>query len=124
LRAAVAVAVLLRLGLAGGAWAAAQLLRHKRRKADAYLREVFRLLPGALRMPRPMRAIVLWRAAVLCLVPAARRRGMRGAGREAGRRRWWRWTPHLLNVNGAIVDLHPSVLRNFWTNYLRPVRRP
>ena len=45
------------------------LLRHKSRKADAYLREVFRFLPAAARMTGPMRAIFLWRAALLTIVP-------------------------------------------------------
>jgi cellulose synthase/poly-beta-1,6-N-acetylglucosamine synthase-like glycosyltransferase len=45
------------------------LLRHKYRKADAYLREIVRFLPEARRIPRPMRAIFLWRAALLTLVP-------------------------------------------------------
>jgi cellulose synthase/poly-beta-1,6-N-acetylglucosamine synthase-like glycosyltransferase len=45
------------------------LLRHKSRKADAYLREVFRFLPAVARMPGPMRGIFLWRAALLTLVP-------------------------------------------------------
>ena len=46
------------------------LLRHKVRKADAYLREVFRFLPDARRMPQPMRAVFLWRAALLTLAPS------------------------------------------------------
>src|SRR3954463_985174 len=45
------------------------LLRHKYRKADAYLREIVRFLPDVRRMPQPMRAIFLWRAALLTLVP-------------------------------------------------------
>ena len=45
------------------------LLRHKYRKADAYLREIVRFLPQVRRIPRPMRAIFLWRAALLTLVP-------------------------------------------------------
>jgi cellulose synthase/poly-beta-1,6-N-acetylglucosamine synthase-like glycosyltransferase len=45
------------------------LLRHKYRKADAYLREIVRFLPEVRRMPRPMRTIFLWRAALLTLVP-------------------------------------------------------
>lgn len=45
------------------------LLRHKYRKADAYLREIVRFLPEARRIPKPMRAIFLWRAALLTLVP-------------------------------------------------------
>ncbi|HEX9986218.1 MAG TPA: glycosyltransferase family 2 protein, partial [Thermoanaerobaculia bacterium] len=45
------------------------LLRHKYRKADAYLREIVRFLPSAPRIASPMRAIFLWRAALLTLVP-------------------------------------------------------
>jgi cellulose synthase/poly-beta-1,6-N-acetylglucosamine synthase-like glycosyltransferase len=45
------------------------LLRHKHRKADAYLREIVRFLPSVRRMPAPLRAIFLWRAALLTLVP-------------------------------------------------------
>lgn len=45
------------------------LLRHKYRKADAYLREIVRFLPSARRMASPMRAVFLWRAALLTLVP-------------------------------------------------------
>jgi len=45
------------------------LLRHKYRKADAYLREIVRFLPEVRRIPRPMRTIFLWRAALLTLVP-------------------------------------------------------
>jgi cellulose synthase/poly-beta-1,6-N-acetylglucosamine synthase-like glycosyltransferase len=45
------------------------LCRHKYRKADAYLREVFRFLPDARRMPLPMRNIFIWRAALLTIVP-------------------------------------------------------
>ncbi|MBV8520135.1 MAG: glycosyltransferase [Acidobacteria bacterium] len=41
------------------------LLRHKYRKADAYLREIFRFLPRARQLP----AVFLWRAALLTLVP-------------------------------------------------------
>ncbi len=47
----------------------AELFAHKRRKADAYLREVFRFLPLVGRMPRAARAVFLWRAAQLLLVP-------------------------------------------------------
>jgi Glycosyl transferase family 2 len=46
------------------------LLRHKYRKGDAYLREIMRFLPLARRMPAPMRAIFLWRAALLTIVPS------------------------------------------------------
>jgi glycosyltransferase involved in cell wall biosynthesis len=45
------------------------LVRHKYRKGDAYLREIVRFLPLAPEMPRAMRAIFLWRAALLTLVP-------------------------------------------------------
>lgn len=45
------------------------LLRHKFRKADAYLREIVRFLPHATQMPRPVRAIFLWRATLLTIVP-------------------------------------------------------
>ncbi|HEV7572747.1 MAG TPA: glycosyltransferase [Thermoanaerobaculia bacterium] len=45
------------------------LVRHKYRKADAYLREIVRFVPQVRRMPRPMRTIFLWRAALLTLVP-------------------------------------------------------
>ncbi len=45
------------------------LLRHKHRKADAYLREVFRFLPYVGHMPSPMRGIFLWRAALMTVVP-------------------------------------------------------
>src|SRR3954452_24880988 len=45
------------------------LVRHKYRKADAYLREIVRFLPVVRRMPNPMRTIFLWRAALLTLVP-------------------------------------------------------
>jgi cellulose synthase/poly-beta-1,6-N-acetylglucosamine synthase-like glycosyltransferase len=43
----------------------AALLRHKYRKADAYLREIFRFLPRARQLP----AVFLWRAALLTVVP-------------------------------------------------------
>lgn len=45
------------------------LMRHKYRKADAYLREIMRFLPRARRMPSSTRAIFLWRAALLTIVP-------------------------------------------------------
>lgn len=45
------------------------LVRHKYRKADAYLREIVRVLPDVCRIPPPMRAIFLWRAALLTIVP-------------------------------------------------------
>ena len=45
------------------------LIRHKYRKGDAYLREIFRFLPQVLRMHGAARAVFLWRAALLVLVP-------------------------------------------------------
>ena len=45
------------------------LLRHKLRKTDAYLREIFRFLPEVPRMAAPARAIFLWRAAHLTVLP-------------------------------------------------------
>jgi cellulose synthase/poly-beta-1,6-N-acetylglucosamine synthase-like glycosyltransferase len=45
------------------------LFRHKLRKTDGYLREIFRFLPHVGRMPPPARAIFLWRAAHLTLLP-------------------------------------------------------
>ena len=45
------------------------LVSHKYRKADAYLREIFRFLPAARQMPRPMRTIFLFRVALLTVVP-------------------------------------------------------
>jgi len=45
------------------------LLRHKLRKTDAYLREIFRFLPHAARMKSPARAIFLWRVAHLTVLP-------------------------------------------------------
>ncbi len=47
-----------------------ELLRHKTRKAKAYLREIFRFLPAAGRMPRPAHGLLLWRAGQLILAPA------------------------------------------------------
>ena len=46
------------------------LFRHKLRKADAYLREIFRFLPLARQMPQPIRRVFLCRAALLIVVPA------------------------------------------------------
>jgi cellulose synthase/poly-beta-1,6-N-acetylglucosamine synthase-like glycosyltransferase len=46
-----------------------ELLRHKRRKAQGYLREVFRFLPRARGMASPAREIFLWRAALLIAFP-------------------------------------------------------
>jgi cellulose synthase/poly-beta-1,6-N-acetylglucosamine synthase-like glycosyltransferase len=45
------------------------LLRHKFRKADAYLREVIRFAPHVRRFAPPVRAIFLWRALLLTVVP-------------------------------------------------------
>jgi cellulose synthase/poly-beta-1,6-N-acetylglucosamine synthase-like glycosyltransferase len=45
------------------------LFRHKLRKTDGYLREIFRFLPRVGQMRSPARAIFLWRAAHLTLVP-------------------------------------------------------
>lgn len=45
------------------------LFAHKRRKTDAYLREIFRFLPRVWQMPSPARAIFLWRAAHLTVLP-------------------------------------------------------
>jgi cellulose synthase/poly-beta-1,6-N-acetylglucosamine synthase-like glycosyltransferase len=42
---------------------------HKLRKARAFLREVLRFLPGALRMRSPMRELFLWRAAATTVAP-------------------------------------------------------
>jgi cellulose synthase/poly-beta-1,6-N-acetylglucosamine synthase-like glycosyltransferase len=47
------------------------LIRHKHRKAGAYLREVFRFLPRVGSMPSPMGAIFLWRAVLMTIVPLA-----------------------------------------------------
>lgn len=46
-----------------------EMFWHKRRKADAYLREMFRFLPGVACMSRQARAVFLWRAAQLFLIP-------------------------------------------------------
>jgi cellulose synthase/poly-beta-1,6-N-acetylglucosamine synthase-like glycosyltransferase len=45
------------------------LFRLKFRRAHAYLREVFRFLPRASAMPPPARAVFLWRAAHLIVLP-------------------------------------------------------
>lgn len=45
------------------------LTRHKFRKADAYLREVVRFTPRAFAIHQPLRAIFLWRAVLLTVVP-------------------------------------------------------
>ena len=47
----------------------AELFRHKFRRAHAYLREVFRFLPRVPAMPSPARAVFLWRAAHLTVLP-------------------------------------------------------
>ncbi len=47
----------------------AALVRHKLRKADAYLREIFRFLPGVWQMRQPMRGVFLWRAFLLMVCP-------------------------------------------------------
>jgi cellulose synthase/poly-beta-1,6-N-acetylglucosamine synthase-like glycosyltransferase len=46
------------------------LFRHKLRRAHAYLREVFRFLPRVPLMPSPARAVFLWRAAHLTILPS------------------------------------------------------
>ncbi len=45
------------------------LVRHKCRKASAYLHEVFRHLPAAGTMPSPGRGVFLWRAAQFLVAP-------------------------------------------------------
>lgn len=47
----------------------AELVRHKRRKAHGYLREVLRFLPSVPRMRGTARAVFLWRAAALLVAP-------------------------------------------------------
>lgn len=56
-----------------------ELFRHKLRKTDAYLREIFRFLPRAAAMPSPARAIFLWRAAHLTVLPVLVALGALGA---------------------------------------------
>lgn len=46
-----------------------ELFRHKVRKADAYLREIFRYLPRLGAMRSPARQVFLWRAAQMTVVP-------------------------------------------------------
>jgi len=46
-----------------------ELVRHKFRRAHAYLREVFRFLPRVPVMPSPARGVFLWRAAHLTVLP-------------------------------------------------------
>jgi hypothetical protein len=55
------------------------LLRHKLRKTDAYLREIFRFLPYVGQMPAPARIIFLWRAAHLTVLPVVVTLGSLGA---------------------------------------------
>lgn len=47
----------------------AELFRHKRRKAEGYLREVFRFLPRTGSMASPARQVFLWRAVLLIAFP-------------------------------------------------------
>lgn len=47
----------------------ADLFQHKVRKADAYLREIFRFLPRVGAMASPAREVFLWRAAHLLVAP-------------------------------------------------------
>ena len=61
------------------------LFRHKLRKTDAYLREIFRFLPHAGAMPAPARTIFLWRAAHLTVLPVLVALGTLG-GRAGARR--------------------------------------
>jgi cellulose synthase/poly-beta-1,6-N-acetylglucosamine synthase-like glycosyltransferase len=49
----------------------AEMLRHKFRKAHAYVREILRFLPRAFRMPAPFRTTFLWRATQMLLFPFA-----------------------------------------------------
>ena len=51
------------------------------------------------------------------------RDGVEEAWRHAGRHSCFSCYNTWLNENRAVFDLHPSVLANFWTNYLRPRRR-
>jgi hypothetical protein len=44
---------------------------HKVRRTLAYQREVFRFAPSLFEMSAPMRAVLVWRALALTLVPAA-----------------------------------------------------
>lgn len=48
-----------------------ELFWHKVRKADAYLREIFRFLPRLGAMRSPAREVFLWHATQMILVPAA-----------------------------------------------------
>jgi cellulose synthase/poly-beta-1,6-N-acetylglucosamine synthase-like glycosyltransferase len=47
----------------------ADLLRHKQRKTDAYLREIFRFLPRLGAMASPAREVFLWRLVQMTLAP-------------------------------------------------------
>ena len=49
-----------------GIW---ELYRHKLRKADAYLRELFRFLPRVAFMPPRAREVFLWRTGNMVLIP-------------------------------------------------------
>ncbi len=57
----------------------AALVRHKHRKADAYVREIVRFLPVAGRMPAPARLAFLMRAALIFLAPPLLLGGTAGA---------------------------------------------
>lgn len=57
----------------------ADLFRHKLRKTDGYLREIFRFLPRAGEMTSPARTIFLWRAAHLTILPVLLALGAFGA---------------------------------------------
>jgi len=46
-----------------------KLFGHKLRKTTAYLREIFRFLPACRRIPKPARALFVWRAAQLIALP-------------------------------------------------------
>jgi cellulose synthase/poly-beta-1,6-N-acetylglucosamine synthase-like glycosyltransferase len=56
----------LRVASTAGGW-----FRHKVRRTLGYLREVFRFAPAILRIGRPMRALLLWRAVALTAGPMA-----------------------------------------------------
>ena len=55
------------------------VLRHKTRKTDAYLREIFRFLPHLGAMPATARAVLVWRAAQLTVLPVCVALGVLGA---------------------------------------------
>jgi len=46
-----------------------ELFGHKLRKTTAYLREIFRFLPACRKIPKPARALFVWRAAQLIALP-------------------------------------------------------